>query len=112
MGIRLQDVHVSIGAVGGGFGAKQLRAGPIAAMAALAASKVKRPVKLALTRAQDMAFCPGAARSGVGCCRRARVHALCAVMMGRTSSRRAPIRAYRPCDNIHGQTHPRKSDFL
>jgi len=55
-------VDVQVGRLGGGFGGKQLRAGPIAALCALAATKVGAPVKLALDRPEDMAFCPG--RSG------------------------------------------------
>jgi xanthine dehydrogenase molybdopterin-binding subunit B len=45
--------------VGGGFGGKQLRAGPVAAMAAVCAKKANTPVKLQLSRAEDMTYCPG-----------------------------------------------------
>ena len=59
MGVPNNEVEVSVGRLGGGFGGKQLRAGPIAAICALAARNVNRPVKLTLDRAEDMAYCPG-----------------------------------------------------
>ena len=59
MGVPHNEVEVSVGRLGGGFGGKQLRAGPIAAICALAAANVNRPVKLTLDRAEDMAYCPG-----------------------------------------------------
>lgn len=52
-------VEVKVGRIGGGFGGKQLRAGPIAAICALAAQHCKKPVKLTLDRHQDLAYCPG-----------------------------------------------------
>lgn len=52
-------VDVRVGRIGGGFGGKQLRAGPIAAIAALGAHRSGAPVKLTLDRKEDMAFCPG-----------------------------------------------------
>lgn len=59
LGIHKNRVDVRVGRLGGGFGGKQLRAGPIAAICALAAHKVGSPVKLCLDRQQDMSFCPG-----------------------------------------------------
>ncbi len=59
MNVAKNRVEVQVGRLGGGFGGKQLRSGPIAAICALAAQKVGRPVRLTLDRAQDMAFCPG-----------------------------------------------------
>lgn len=57
--IPANTVEVQVGRIGGGFGGKQLRAGPIAALCALAAHKVGQPVKLSLDRPEDMAYCPG-----------------------------------------------------
>ena len=59
MDIPKAKIDVQVGRLGGGFGGKQLRAGPIAAICALAAHKVKKPVKLTLNRSQDMSYCPG-----------------------------------------------------
>ena len=61
MNVQHNKVEVEVGRLGGGFGGKQLRSGPIAAICALAAHAVGRPVKLVLDRAQDMAYCPGRA---------------------------------------------------
>jgi xanthine dehydrogenase/oxidase len=52
-------VDVEAGCVGGGFGGKQTRSASFAAMAALAARKLDRPVKLELPRETDMALVPG-----------------------------------------------------
>ncbi len=57
--VPLSHLDVHVGSVGGGFGGKQNRASPIAAMAALAALKVDRPVLFALNRPDDMRICPG-----------------------------------------------------
>ncbi len=48
------EVECRVERVGGGFGGKQLRASPIACLAALPAFKLQRPVKLVLSRPQDM----------------------------------------------------------
>lgn len=59
LGVAKNKVEVSVGRLGGGFGGKQLRAGPIAAICALAAHHAARPVKLTLSREEDLAYCPG-----------------------------------------------------
>ncbi len=48
-------VTVEVPRMGGGFGGKETQAAPFAAMAALAARKLGRPVKIWLNRDQDMA---------------------------------------------------------
>jgi len=53
------QISVRVGRLGGGFGGKQFRAGPIAAICALASHRSGGPVKLVLQREQDMAYCPG-----------------------------------------------------
>ena len=57
--LKQNHIDVRVGRLGGGFGGKQLRAGPIAAIAALGARLSGSPVKLTLERKEDMAFCPG-----------------------------------------------------
>lgn len=59
LNLKQNHVDVRVGRIGGGFGGKQLRAGPIAAIASLGAHLSGRPVKLTLDRKEDMAFCPG-----------------------------------------------------
>ncbi|MGI9240832.1 MAG: molybdopterin cofactor-binding domain-containing protein, partial [Verrucomicrobiales bacterium] len=59
LNLKQNHVDVSVGRIGGGFGGKQLRAGPIAAIAALGSHLSGSPVKLTLERKEDMAFCPG-----------------------------------------------------
>ena len=59
LNMKQNHVDVRVGRLGGGFGGKQLRAGPIAAIAALGAGLSGSPVKLTLERKEDMAFCPG-----------------------------------------------------
>ena len=59
LNLKQNHIEVSVGRVGGGFGGKQLRAGPIAAIAALGSHLSGLPVKLTLEREEDMAFCPG-----------------------------------------------------
>ncbi|MBS2027765.1 MAG: xanthine dehydrogenase molybdopterin binding subunit [Deltaproteobacteria bacterium] len=49
------EIVVEVPRMGGGFGGKETQAAPYAAMAALAASKLNRPVKVWLNRDQDMA---------------------------------------------------------
>jgi xanthine dehydrogenase large subunit len=55
LGIGRHEITVEVPRMGGGFGGKETQAAPFAAMAALAARKLKRPVKLWLNRDQDMA---------------------------------------------------------
>ncbi|MDA1005039.1 MAG: molybdopterin-dependent oxidoreductase, partial [Verrucomicrobia bacterium] len=59
LNLKQNHIDVRVGRLGGGFGGKQLRAGPIAAIAALGARLSGSPVKLTLERTEDMAFCPG-----------------------------------------------------
>jgi xanthine dehydrogenase/oxidase len=54
LGLPRANVECRVERVGGGFGGKQLRASPIACLAALPAFKLQRPVKLVLSRPQDM----------------------------------------------------------
>ncbi len=54
LGLPRAEVECRVERVGGGFGGKQLRASPIACLAALPAFKLQRPVKLMLSRPQDM----------------------------------------------------------
>ncbi len=59
LNISKNKVEVRVGRLGGGFGGKQLRAGPIAAICAVASHHTEQPVKLSLDRHEDMAYCPG-----------------------------------------------------
>jgi xanthine dehydrogenase large subunit len=54
LGVPVKDVTVQVKRMGGGFGGKESQAAPFAAMAALAAQKLKRPVRLCLTKDDDM----------------------------------------------------------
>jgi xanthine dehydrogenase large subunit len=54
LGIPDKDVVCQVKRMGGGFGGKESQAAPFAAMAALAAQKLKRPVRLCLTKDDDM----------------------------------------------------------
>lgn len=49
-----KDVVCQVKRMGGGFGGKESQAAPFAAMAALAAHKLKRPVRICLTKDDDM----------------------------------------------------------
>jgi xanthine dehydrogenase/oxidase len=53
LGVKANQVTVCLEQIGGGFGGKQNRAVFIAAAAAIAARKVRRPVRLAFDRATD-----------------------------------------------------------
>jgi len=53
LGVRKHQVVVQCLRMGGGFGGKETQANTWAAVSALAASKLKRPVRVRLTRAQD-----------------------------------------------------------
>jgi len=54
LNLPMHKVEVDVGRIGGGFGGKEDQATPWAAMAALAAVKLNRPVKLVLHRQDDM----------------------------------------------------------
>jgi xanthine dehydrogenase large subunit len=54
LGLAAKDVVVQVKRMGGGFGGKESQAAPFAAMAALCAQKLKRPVRLCLTKDDDM----------------------------------------------------------
>src|ERR1700723_2686577 len=56
LGIPVAQVQVEVRRVGGGFGGKQFRAGFISAATAVAAWTVNRPVRVSLTRNEDMAL--------------------------------------------------------
>ncbi|MCK5355227.1 MAG: molybdopterin-dependent oxidoreductase, partial [Methyloprofundus sp.] len=52
----MHKIEVDVLRIGGGFGGKEEQATPWAVMVALAASKVQHPVKIALSRTEDMCF--------------------------------------------------------
>ena len=54
LGCRMNDVEVEVQRLGGAFGGKEDQATPWAALAALAARRLGRPVKLVLRRDEDM----------------------------------------------------------
>ncbi len=54
LGVRINQVNVRVGQIGGGFGGKQNRACFIGAAAAVAAHKVRRPVRIVHDRITDM----------------------------------------------------------
>lgn len=54
LGLPDKDVVCQVKRMGGGFGGKESQAAPFAAMAALAAMKLKRPVRICLTKDDDM----------------------------------------------------------
>ena len=54
LGLPDKDVVCQVKRMGGGFGGKESQAAPFAAMAALAAMRLKRPVRLCLTKDDDM----------------------------------------------------------
>ena len=56
MGVRRHEVIVQCLRMGGAFGGKEVQANVWAAVAALGARKLRRPVRVRLTRAQDMAM--------------------------------------------------------
>jgi xanthine dehydrogenase/oxidase len=61
LGVDQNAVFCKTERVGGGFGGKQLRPGLLAAAAAVPAFHLEEPVKLQLSRTEDMQFCPGRA---------------------------------------------------
>ena len=56
LGLAMHQVEVDVLRLGGGFGGKEEQATPFAAMAALAAHHLQRPVKLSLHRDEDCQF--------------------------------------------------------
>ena len=56
LGVRRHEVVVQCLRMGGAFGGKEMQANAWAAVAALGARKLRRPVRVRLTRAQDMAM--------------------------------------------------------
>lgn len=54
LGLSQHQVVCVVKRMGGGFGGKESQAAPFAAMAALAAQKLKRPCRIALTKDDDM----------------------------------------------------------
>ncbi len=54
LGLSSKDVVCIVKRMGGGFGGKESQAAPFAAMAALAAQKLNSPVRIALTKDDDM----------------------------------------------------------
>ena len=56
LGLAMHQVEVDVLRLGGGFGGKEDQATRWAAMAALAAWRLKRPVKLVLRRGEDMRY--------------------------------------------------------
>jgi xanthine dehydrogenase large subunit len=54
LGLPAKDVVCQVKRMGGGFGGKESQAAPFAAMAALAAKKLNRPVRIVLTKDDDM----------------------------------------------------------
>ena len=54
LGLADKDVVCQVKRMGGGFGGKESQSAPFAAMAALAAKKLKRPVRICLTKDDDM----------------------------------------------------------
>ena len=54
LGLAMNDIEVDVARLGGAFGGKEDQATPWAAIAALAASKLRRPVRIALSRVEDM----------------------------------------------------------
>lgn len=54
LGLSAKDVVCQVKRMGGGFGGKESQAAPFAAMAALAAKKLNKPVRIVLTKDDDM----------------------------------------------------------
>lgn len=54
LGLQFSDVVCTVKRMGGGFGGKESQASPFAALAALAAHRLKRPARLVLNRDEDM----------------------------------------------------------
>jgi len=56
LGLDMHDIEVEVGRLGGGFGGKEEQGAPWAAMAALGAYLLNKPVKITLSRAEDIIF--------------------------------------------------------
>jgi xanthine dehydrogenase large subunit len=56
LGLPMHSIEVDVARLGGAFGGKEDQATPWAAIAALAALRLKRPVRVALSRHEDMRF--------------------------------------------------------
>ncbi|KKA27007.1 hypothetical protein TD95_000513 [Thielaviopsis punctulata] len=56
LGVQANKVLVRVKRIGGGFGGKETRAAPLAAICALAARKTNRPVRYMLTREEDIVW--------------------------------------------------------
>ena len=56
LALPMHKIEVDVLRLGGGFGGKEEQATPWAVMVALAANKVQKPVKIALSREEDMCF--------------------------------------------------------
>ena len=54
LGLSMNDIEVDVARLGGAFGGKEDQATPWAAIAALAAFHLRRPVRIALSRIEDM----------------------------------------------------------
>jgi xanthine dehydrogenase large subunit len=54
LGLAMNDIEVDVARLGGAFGGKEDQATPWAAIAALAASQLGRPVRISLSRIEDM----------------------------------------------------------
>jgi xanthine dehydrogenase large subunit len=54
LGLSMNDIEVDVARLGGAFGGKEDQATPWAAIAALAAFRLRRPVRIALSRIEDM----------------------------------------------------------
>ena len=54
LGLAMTDIEVEVARLGGAFGGKEDQATPWAAIAALAAFRLRRPVRIALSRIEDM----------------------------------------------------------
>ncbi len=54
LGLSMNDIEVDVTRLGGAFGGKEDQATPWAVIAALAASILRRPVRIALSRSEDM----------------------------------------------------------
>ena len=79
LGLPMHQVEVDVGRLGGGFGGKESQATRFAVLAALAARRLERPVKLVLRRDEDMAQTgkrhPYVADYRIGLDREGRIHA-------------------------------------
>ncbi len=54
LGVSMHNIEIDVNRLGGGFGGKEDQATPWATMAALAAKKLKKPVKVVLSRHDDL----------------------------------------------------------